>query len=242
MAEPDPIAVAFDALRQSVPTVAPGVGAARRTVERRRRRRYGVVGAGVLLAAVMGVVGTVRTPDAPVGVPVETPPATGTVTPSPSPEPSQSASGVGPAASTGRSAGGNPGTPCRSGYPKILREDPRTGGSVDLVVGYETLTALCPGSQMRVFWASYLVDGAGDRHLYRSQSYSLDRSRPQVTMRVVLPPPNCAPNWYVVFGDVPVLATIPASTPVGNPNNPYTGWVLRGQFQNVPCASPSPGG
>jgi hypothetical protein len=248
MLEPDPLAAEFAALNAAVPTRPPGVAAAERTV-RRRRRRLAVASASlaVALVAVLGVaVAGLAAPSRRVTPALPELSAT-PGGPTPLPElpdaPSAVPANRPPNAPAGSVPAGGSGAPCKR-YGAVQLDSPGLS-TVSVEVDSRGPYPLCQGERVRVFVATYSLDGKGTQSLYRSQTGYVDAAHNPLTLPYQVPP--CHATVYVVSGSQAIRATIPAMVDFykqaptayySAASGPYGGvvWV---QEQN-PCLSNGP--
>jgi hypothetical protein len=239
MSDLDRLRPAFEELRGAVlPAVRPpGVAAARRTLRRRRRNRA-LVAAVVAGLAAAGLTGVLLRPPVPAPTADPSPSVTPSVTGSAAPVPTAAGSpGVPPPRATtlpspGASAtAGGGGRPPPAAPPTPVSTC-KPEGNVDLVSdinGLWTVSArvdgrydgqLCPDERIRVFWATYTVDGDGVLHLYRSAEHVVDDNNWEWKFRMDLPR-QCSVAYYIVSGNAPVLTTISAADASGSGRRPY---------------------
>ena len=196
MPERDPLVGEFAALRSEVSTHPPGVDAAQRLVRRRRHRRVTfTVSVVVVLAGLLGF-GAARwhTPasqpmpevlDA--AAPADLPVEVSTP---PDPQVSESCHRYG-----------------------AVRLDSHTANRVTVRV--DPAHPLCAGERVRVFVATYGVDGAGRQTLFRYQVGYLDADHDPLTLGFQVP--GCHAAIYVGSGAQQIRESIPAnSAPQGD--------------------------
>ncbi|WP_026212579.1 hypothetical protein [Longispora albida] len=71
---------------------------------------------------------------------------------------------------------------------------------------------LCPGAQVRVYWATYTIDTAGVKHLYASGASALSHQQPQVTMTMNIPGGSqCDRLWFYGEGNGAIPSTYTGS-------------------------------
>ena len=238
-----------------LPTVVPpGLDAVPGLGARRRMLRVGTASVAVAAAIMIVLPGLlasrIQAPTDPIAsdptastprtsTPISTPtPSAGPAAPSPSPSPSPSStgaasdgSGVQPTAQTGHEC-----TPI---------------GVIDVTelfnYGYVTVSVrrpvdhpdwaglLCPGETIRVLWASYTVDPAGVKHVYKYEVRTLDLDHPTWRMFVDIKWIGlCGPTWYVSSGN----DSIPSTIPLGAQAFPHkVHWEPK---NSIPGCDPSP--
>jgi hypothetical protein len=206
MLDHDPLAAQFVQLRATVLTQPPGPAAAAQTV--RRRRQYTAVVASSLAVVAVAALGVTAAS-------LATPPRQGSTTAWPGltdgAAPTATAPEQTPAAS--RSAG-RPVLPTLPDLPNVCRRlgavtlDVPLMNTVSVRVDPAGPYPLCPGEQVRVFVATYSVDAGGVQHLYKSQVSMLDSGHNPLTLSYSVPP--CHTTIYVISGNQPIRATIPA--------------------------------
>jgi hypothetical protein len=237
MAEHDPLAAEFTALRAAVLVRAPGPNAARRTVRRRRRQRAAVV----LTSLVVFAVTAVGVALASVGIPVHKPP---TALPTASASLGVAATGrselpvpaSSPAAGRTTPAPGipPPSIPLCKQYGAVLLDRP-TASSVTVKVDQRGPYPLCPGERVRVFVAVYRFDAQGKQQLFYSKVAFLDAAHNPLTLPYSVPT-DCHNTVYVISGGATIKQTLPpvsnlyadAAAAFGSPAwGPYNGivWV-----------------
>jgi hypothetical protein len=225
MPEREDLRAAFDDLRSTaLPAVRPpGVAAAYTTLSRRRTAR--AVGAAVGLTVVAVVVGALLA----TGYQAAPPPADNGVTPGPvDPSPTGSADADQPQAT----ATAKPRRPPRTARPHRPPPTPTCQPQAQVVVSQDgdgilataqpatenQVGGLCPGVQVRVFWATYRVDDEQVQRLHASQAYTLDAQQPSVRFTLDLRA-GCR-SYYVASGDDEIRGTI------GPGENPYANTLL----------------
>jgi hypothetical protein len=236
MLEHDPLATEFAALRTAVLTRPPGPAAARRTVRRRRHRAilattslvvFAIAALGIALAGYAATPRPMPTAQPPLqgtsgtratGVPFINPP------PAASASPRANQGGGGPTAATTTDA------PCTK-HGAVILDTPHPT-SVSVRVDQRGPYPLCPNEKVRVFAATYSVDGSGVQHLYKSSTGTVDLAHNPLTLPLQLPP--CHVIVYVMSGSATIKQTIPATSNLyedgplvyGNPAyGPYNGVV-----------------
>ncbi|MCW6005062.1 hypothetical protein K1W54_10775 [Micromonospora sp. CPCC 205371] len=212
MSDDDPLRSAFDDFRaDALPDLqAPGVADVRRRWMRRRAVQSGAALAAVAVLALTGV----ALAGPPTAQPDVTDSASPSATPSASatPSPSASASKVRPDAGdqTPRKDGSNQGgTSCRE-YGEVDIAEPMTDGAITLAARVDAgdERKLCPGEEIRIFWASYEIDPDGTQRLFGSGSGRLDADQPTARLEVQLPSGDCR-SWYVGAGSAEIRDVIP---------------------------------
>jgi hypothetical protein len=215
MSDSDQLRAAFDDLHAAVlPQLRPpGAAAVRQTVQHRRSVRLGGGAAAVAVLVLVAAVVLPRQhgPTADMGSPTSsTAPSAGVSrSPSPSATPSDtgpSTSVLGDDTSTTQSRTSKSSPYCPTDW-LVDYTEPYDNGWVGLSARLDGADLSCSGGQIRVFWASYTIDGAGVQHLAQSETTGLDRSRPTAQMHIRLPR-DCDVAWYLVIGEMPLLPTI----------------------------------
>jgi hypothetical protein len=250
MSSRDPLVSRFAALRAEVPSTAPGVEAARRTVATRRRRRLvGAVaalvlatsGVAVVVARASGTPQVATTPSPSVSTSIEPSPATSSRPPGPG-------AGAGGSSVTG-SPTSAPGRSPASSSPSCV---PTMNANVTGVVGFDIDVSLapakprCPNERLRVFWASYTIDEADVQHLFRSGTSYLDPANPTVHFAAVMPTQCLGRTLYVAEGPAVIPGTITTGTDMMKVDpfrvpRPGIGNFLWAS-DRVACPSPAPSG
>jgi len=249
MAEHDPLAAQFAALRTAVLVRPPGVRAAQATI-RRRRHRTAVVMTSVVafaVAAAGAAVAQVRPPHlaAPATQHTNTDQPTG---------PASVVSSLVPGPTTTRAphqpgpppppAAGTTGPSCKQ-YGAVLLENP-TSSTVTVRADQSGLYPLCPRERIRVFVAVYSYDTNDAQHLFFSQTAYLDAGHDPLTLTYQVPP--CRDAVYVMSGNQTIRQSLPASAePIqtgidaysSSQWGPYNG-VVWSEDQNRPCPSGTP--
>ncbi|MEH1126532.1 hypothetical protein [Micromonospora sp. CPCC 206061] len=212
MSDDDPLRSAFDEFRaDTMPELqAPGVADVRRRWIRRRAVQSGAALAAVAVLALAGV--------ALAGPPSAQPEVTDSASPSATPtasataSPSASASKVRPDAGgeTPRKDGGNQGGKSCREYGEVDIAEPMTDGAITLAarVAADAERKLCPGEEIRVFWASYEIDPDGTQRLFGSGVGRLDAEQPTVRLEMQIPSGDCR-AWYVGAGSAEIRGLIP---------------------------------
>jgi hypothetical protein len=247
MAEHDPLAAEFAALRTAVLVRPPGVRAAQARVRQRRHRTaivltsviaFVVAAAGVAFASMKP-----PHPEAPAALHTPTPPASSEATLGPSQPAGPTVSGGHPPVviPSGATASG----PACHQYGAVLLDHP-TPNTVTVRVDNQGLYPLCPGERVRVFVAVYSYDAQRVQHLYYSRTGFLDAAHNPLTLPYQVP--DCQDMVYVMSGNQTIKQTIPAIDPYmdgpqvyGGPQwGPYNGVIwLADQYR---CATPGPSG
>ncbi|OLE23117.1 MAG: hypothetical protein AUG44_22990 [Actinobacteria bacterium 13_1_20CM_3_71_11] len=248
MAEHDPLAAEFAALRTAVLVRPPGVRAAQATI-RRRRHRTAVVMTSVVafaVAAVGAAVAQVRPPhqEAPATQHTGTAQPTGSASelsllvPGPTPRaPHQPGPPPPPAA-------GTTGPSCKQ-YGAVLLDNP-TSSTVTVRADQSGLYPLCPGERVRVFVAVYSYDTKDAQHLFFSQTVYLDAGHNPVTLTYQVP--ACRDAVYVMSGNQTIRQSLPTSAdPIqtgiaaysSSQWGPYNG-VVWSEDQNRGCPTGTP--
>jgi hypothetical protein len=253
VAEHDPLAAEFAALRSALLVRPPGVRAVQLRLRQKRHRTVVVltsVVAFVVAAAGVAFAG-IRAPHPEVPATQRPPSRTASASPTRGqvPAPGVSATiGGRPPVGGSPTAKSSAGTPCTQ-YGAVLLDHP-TATQVTVKVDQQGLYPLCPTEKVRVLVAVYWYDAQQVQHLYYSKSGTLDTAHNPLTLPYQTPT-TCDYIVYVVSGNQPVNQTLgPMQNPYadgpavwgGKQWGPYNGivWINDQSGDGNPCPSAPP--